>query len=104
MAAASVAASFAATIAVLPRQLCGHPAEPLFDGELAAQDALAREVARDVSRAGERQFYRSRSARFDGQSAIAIYQMAILGMGQIIREHPERRAEYLPAMRRRRRG
>ena len=39
------------------------------------------------------------STRFDGQSAIAIYQMAILGMGQIIREHPERRDEYLPAMR-----
>ena len=97
--AACVAASFAVTIAVLPRRLCGQPAEPLFDGELAAQDALAREVARDVSTTPERQFYRSRSARFDGQSAVAIYQMAILGMGQIIREHPERRDEYLPAMR-----
>ena len=92
----SMAASFAVTIAVLPRQLCGRPAQPLFDGELAAQDALAREVARDVAAAPGRQFYRSGSTRFDGQSAIAIYQMAILGMGQIIREHPERRDEYLP--------
>ena len=96
---ASMAASFAITIAILPRQLCGRPAQPLFDGELAAQDALAREVAKEIAAAPGRQFYRSGSTRFDGQSAIAIYQMAILGMGQIIREHPERRDEYLPEMR-----
>ena len=95
----SVAASFAVTIAILPRQLCGRPAQPLFDGELGAQDALARAVAHDLAATPGRQFYRSGSTRFDGQSAIAIYQMAILGMGQIIREHPERRDEYLPAMR-----
>jgi hypothetical protein len=56
-------------------------------------------VAREIAARPERHFYRSGSRRFDGQSAIAIYQMAILGMGQIIREHPERRDEYLPAMR-----
>jgi hypothetical protein len=38
-------------------------------------------------------------SRFDGQSAIAIYQMAILGLGQIVIDHPEKRSEYLPAMR-----
>jgi hypothetical protein len=97
--AACIGAAFAVTIAVIPRRLCGQPAEPLFEGDLAAQDALAREVARDVSTAPGRHFYRTRSARFDGQSAIAIYQMAILGLGQIIREHPERRDQYLPAMR-----
>jgi hypothetical protein len=96
---ASVAISFAITIAIVPRQVAGHAAQPLFEGELAAQDALAREVAREISAQRGRQFYRSGSHRFDGQSAIAIYQMAILGMGQIIREHPERRDEYLPSMR-----
>jgi hypothetical protein len=95
----SAAACFAAAIAILPRQLCGRPAQPLFDGELAAQEALAREVARDIAANRGRHFYRTGVASFDGQSAIAIYQMAILGMGQIIREHPERRDEYLPAMR-----
>jgi hypothetical protein len=94
-----MAASFAITIAIVPRQLCGRPAQPLFDGEAEAQDALAREVARAVTAQQGRHFYRSGSARFDGQSAIAIDQMAILGMGQIIREHRERRHEYLPAMR-----
>jgi hypothetical protein len=95
----SMALSFIATIAILPRQLCGRPAQPLFDGELAAQDALAREMAKEITAVPGRQFHRSGSTRFDGQSAIAIYQMAMLGMGQIIREHPERRDEYLPAMR-----
>jgi len=95
----SLAVSFAVTIAVVPRALCGRAAQPLFEGELAAQDQLARTVAREITAAPGRQFYRSGSSRFDGQSAVAIYQMAILGMGQIIREHPERRDEYLPAMR-----
>src|SRR5678815_1730107 len=95
----SLAASFAVTIAVVPRALCGRPAQPLFEGELAAQDQLARTVAREITAVPGRQVYRSGSSRFDGQSAVAIYQMAILGMGQIIREHPERRDEYLPAMR-----
>ena len=95
----SVVASFAITLAVVPRQLCGQPAQPLFDGEQVAQDALAREVARAITDQTGRQFYRSGSRRFDGQSAIAIYQMAIMGMGQIIREHPYRRDDYLPAMR-----
>jgi hypothetical protein len=97
--ATSAAAAFALTIAIVPRQVCGGPAQPLFEGELAAQDALARAVARALAAEPRRQFYRSGSSRFDGQSAVAIYQMAILGMGQIIREHPERRDEYLPAMR-----
>ncbi|HMF41548.1 MAG TPA: hypothetical protein VKQ32_12810, partial [Polyangia bacterium] len=95
----SVLASFAVTTAIVPREVAGHAAQPLFDGEVAAQDALAREVARELAAQPSRQFYRSGSPRFDGQSAIAIYQMGILGMGQIIREHPERRDEYLPAMR-----
>jgi hypothetical protein len=95
----SVVGTFAVTTAIVPRELCGHAAEALFDGELAAQDALARDVARAITSAPNRQFYRSGSPRFDGQSAIAIYQMGILGLGQIIREHPERRDDYLPAMR-----
>jgi hypothetical protein len=95
----SVVGTFAVTTAIVPRELCGHAAQPLFEGEPAAQDALAREVARAITSEPNRQFYRTGSPRFDGQSAIAIYQMAILGMGQIIREHPARRDDYLPAMR-----
>src|SRR4029079_13834635 len=45
----SLAASLLATVAVVPRALCGRPAQPLFEGELAAQDALAREVAREIT-------------------------------------------------------
>jgi hypothetical protein len=98
-------ATLALGIATVPRLLCGRAAGAYFDGDAATQDALARAVARDVlDRAGEahgadRLLYRSGALRFDGQSAIAAYQMAVLGLGQSIREHPERRDDYLPAMR-----
>src|SRR6185436_13300980 len=69
--------------AIVPRKLCGRNAEPLFDGELGVQDRLARRVARAVLAEKALHFYQTGSARFDGQSAIAIYQMALLGLGQI---------------------
>lgn len=77
----------------------GKRADAWFDGELHAQDDLARHVARTILERKDPIFYRTGSARFDGQSAIAIYQMALLGLGQIVLEHPEKREAYLPAMR-----
>jgi hypothetical protein len=64
-----------------------------------AQDALARTVMRQLLASRDGTPYQSGQTRFDGQSAIAIYQMAILGLGQIALEHPEKREAYLPAMR-----
>jgi hypothetical protein len=67
-----------------------------FDGD-ARQLELARSVARH-DRASGRLFYQTGNLRFDGQSAIAIHQMTILGLGQIVLDHPEAREELLPAM------
>ncbi len=85
--------------ATAPRWICGRAADPWFDGEVATQDALAHHVANAILAERGRVFFHTGSARFDGQSAIAIYQMAILGLGQIVLEHPEKREAYLPAMR-----
>jgi hypothetical protein len=93
--AATVCFAIAETV---PRIACGWDASAYYSGDLAAQDALARAVIRSVNGATRPQFYATGSARFDGQSAIAIYQMAILGLGQIVLEHPEKRAEYLPTL------
>lgn len=83
---------------LVPRWLCGREADRYFDGDLETQDALARSVARSVGSQSGRHFYHTKSTRFDGQSAIAIYQMTIMGLAQIILQHPERRDAYLGAM------
>ena len=86
------------TLALVPRWLCGRDADAMFDGDAELQEPMARHLARVIAARPERQFYATGSARFDGQSAIAAYQMAILGLGQVVLQHPERRAQYLPAM------
>jgi hypothetical protein len=91
-------ATLALVVLALPRQICGQSADRLFDGELAAQQAAARAVAQAVEPRSPALRARS-SARSDGQAAVALYQMTILGLGQIVREHPEVRDAYLPAMR-----
>jgi hypothetical protein len=87
------------TVLTVPRWWCGRSADDYFDGDHDAQIELGRGVARSITGSTGRHFYRTGDQRFDGQSAIAIYQMAIMGLSQIIREHPEARDEFLPAMR-----
>jgi hypothetical protein len=92
---AAVAAATALVVAMVPRQLCARGADESFAGEPAAQGELARKVARAIGKRPSR----ASARRGDGQAEVAFYQMAILGLGQIVREHPELREAYLPAMR-----
>jgi hypothetical protein len=95
-----LAACVIATGAVVPRTLVGRDADALFDGELAAQDGLARAVAdTELGDVGARSFHTG-SARFDGEWAVATHQMAALGLAQVIAAHPALRPRYLPALRR----
>lgn len=96
---AAVVLCFIATLAVVPRQLCGAGAARWLADDVDTEDELARAVARSVLSQKEPLFYHTGQLRFDGQSAIAIYQMTLLGLGQLILAHPERREVYLPAMR-----
>jgi hypothetical protein len=95
-----VALAVAAALATVPRAAAGRDAGAWLAGDLATQDSLARTVMRAELDARGAMFYRTGADRFDGQSAIAIHQMTLLGLGQILLAHPEKRAEYLPAMRR----
>jgi hypothetical protein len=90
---------FAVTLPVLPRFLCGRGAHDLFHGGLAAQAGLADRVARAVVSHRGGFFYDIRNSRIGGQISIALYQMAILGLGQVVLDHPEKREAYLPAIR-----
>jgi hypothetical protein len=97
--AAIAIACLVISLAVVPRWLAGRGADPLFDGELAAQDALARRLAASVLEHRGGTFYTTGMARFDGQSTIAVDQMTIMALGQIVLDHPSMRDAYLPAMR-----
>lgn len=87
------------SLAVVPRWWCGRDAGKYYDGDEATQQALADHVVAQLQQNKRRMLYQTGSSRFDGQSAIAIYQMTILGLGQIVRRHPHLRETYLPAMR-----
>jgi hypothetical protein len=52
-----------------------------------------------VGRRQGKLFYHTGYLRFDGQSAVAIDQMTIMGLSQIVQLHPELRARYLPSIR-----
>lgn len=73
-------------------------AEALFEGDRAAQQALAAEVIEDIQRGISAEDFNTGSARFDGEWAVGSYQMAVLGLGQVILTHHELRDDYLPMM------
>jgi hypothetical protein len=87
------------SVLVVPRIFCGCAGGALFDGDAAAQDAMAKRLAAAVQERPGNFFYVTGMPRFDGQASLAVYQMTILGLGQIVLEHPEKRDEYLPVMR-----
>jgi hypothetical protein len=91
--------AFAAVVGTIPRLVCGTGAGPLFDGERESQAALADGVVEAMDRHHGHVLYASGGSRFDGQSAIAAYQMTIMGLSQIVQGHPDLRERYLPALR-----
>lgn len=95
---AVVAACMCVTAPVLSRALVGREADALFDGELAAQESLARTVASAASHLASESFHTG-SARFDGEWSLVSSQMTALGLAQVIAAHPETRARYTPAVR-----
>jgi len=70
----------------------------LAGDEAAVQDALARGVIGLVDGAVDSGVSLTGSARFDGEWRMVTEQMTALGLGQLVLERPERRAEYLPVI------
>jgi hypothetical protein len=85
---------------LVSRLLCDGDARRWFTGDPQTQRELADRVARFVLENEDPTYYDTGILRFDGQSAVATDQMALLGLGQIVLAHPELRERYLPAMRR----
>jgi hypothetical protein len=96
---AAVVAALALSLALVPRALCGQGADAFFTGDRAAQEGAARALVDEVRQHDAALPRRTAPHRRDGQSEVALSQMEILALGQIVREHPELRETYLPAMR-----
>src|SRR5687768_6593772 len=84
--------------ATLPRFWHGESVKALASNEASAEDALARGVIRIVERAADSGGSLTGSARFDGEWRMIVEQMTALGLGQLVLERSERRAEYLPVI------
>ncbi|WP_394843388.1 hypothetical protein LZC95_40870 [Pendulispora brunnea] len=67
---------------------CGRGAEAWFRGDAEPQTQLAADVAAFEQEDDPRQF--------NGKMALWTHQMAALGLAQVVFEHPERKAEYVP--------
>lgn len=72
--------------------------EALFYGDLQAQQALATKVIKDIEQGISADTFNTGSDRYDAEWAAGSYQMAVLGLGQMIWSHPELKEDYLPVM------
>jgi hypothetical protein len=91
------AAVVVAAAAVVPGWWCGREADDFYRGQAARQDPLARTVIAWVERGVTAGDFRTGDERFNGEWLFGTYQMAALGLMQMALEHPDRRAQYLPA-------
>jgi hypothetical protein len=73
-------------------------AEALYRGDAKAQKALADKVIADINRGINASSFQTGNAQFNGEWAIGSYQMAVLGLGQVILAHPQLRDQYVPLM------
>jgi hypothetical protein len=71
-------------------------AEALFQGDLEAQKPIAAIVIRDIQQGIKPEQFKTGNPRFDGEWTIGTYQMAVMGLSQMILAHPELRPTYLP--------
>ena len=83
---------------IVPRWWCGRGADAFYDGRLEAARPLAEGVARWVSDGVGQSDFNTGSSLFDGEWHFGTYQMAALGLLQVIAAHPETRERYLPVV------
>jgi hypothetical protein len=84
--------------ATLPRACVGSDARALFEGDRAIQTALARGVVDDLEAGVSPASFHTASPRFDGEWTLGTYQMAALGLAQIVVAHPELKDELVPSI------
>ncbi|MFT3783653.1 MAG: hypothetical protein QM790_16695 [Nibricoccus sp.] len=81
----------------LPRWWCGREGTRWFVGDAELTLRLAREVAATINRGVSSKEFTSDVSLFKHEWVFGTYQMGALGLLQLCIEHPEMRADFLPA-------
>jgi hypothetical protein len=89
-----------ATTAFVPAWWCGRRADALFEGDVAAQRALAAGAREWLAADPDALVFGTGSARFDGEWFLIVHMAAALGLGQTALEHPRLRGEHAPLVER----
>jgi hypothetical protein len=83
----------------IPRQLVGRDAHALFTDDRTTLIARADRVAHHVTSGVQESDFTTGSPRFDGEWAFGTYQMAVLGLAQVIQSVPDEAERFRPALR-----
>jgi hypothetical protein len=89
---------FLVVLRVAPPLWCGRDATSWWRGDRERQIALVQSVERWTSQPLTPEEFTSGNATFNGEWHFGTYQMAILGLAQVAREHPELKSRCLTAM------
>src|SRR4029079_4059800 len=84
--------------ATLPRACAGRDGEALFEGDPAIQTTLARGVVEDLEAGVSTATFHTGSPRFDGEWTLGTYQMAAIGLAQVVLAPPELKDELAPSI------
>ena len=66
----------------------------MFDGDRSTQESLADQVIVDINSGVDGDTFNTGSDRFNSEWKVAFYQMAALGLSQMVLQHPELKARY----------
>jgi hypothetical protein len=88
-----------AVLLSVPRQLVGRDAHALYTNDRTTLIARADRVAQHVTAGVQESDFTTGSARFDGEWAFGTYQMAVLGLAQVIQSVPDEADRFRPGLR-----
>lgn len=89
---------FVGALWLLPAWWCGRDAAQWLGPEAKYPVGLSREVAATIKAGVSENDFTNATSLFRNEWKFGTYQMGALGLLQVIRAHPETRAEFMPAV------
>lgn len=89
---------FVIVLAIFPQWWCGRHAGNVYQGLESYQIPLAQNVAKNALKSVGKMKFKTGSSLFNAEWELVTCQMTVLGLGQVLEEHPEKSSQLLPAM------